>query len=210
MTNSNRFKRTFLIFGLLLLLTIGGYFIWWSLPVSINRRSDIEFGNELIAKVEQHKQKHGLPENNDWETLKQLGFKQKDDLLIPDYEKLNDTAYQLVYLEGFDGPYLLWNTYDKKWEKSMVKYFPEHSKEEDVVGLVEQTNLYKDQSKLIDSLSAGKRSLKMLVTLSDTTKNIYLVKVSEDNGSNLVTYFNFLVDANKMTILNPTGKLEEQ
>src|SRR5579875_4180562 len=117
MTSSNKFKRTILIFGLPLLLTIAGYFIWWSLPVSINRRGDIEFGNERIAKVEQYKQQLGLPETNNWKTLKQLGFKQRGDLLIPDYQKLNDTAYQLVYLEGFDGPYLLWNSYDKKWQK---------------------------------------------------------------------------------------------
>jgi len=115
-----------------------------------------------------------------------------------------------VYLEGFDGPYLLWNSYDKKWQKSMVSHFPEHPKEEDVVSLVEQTKLYRDQAKLIDSLSSGKRDLSMFVTLSDTVKNICHVRVSEDNGSSLVTYFNFMVDANKMVILNPTGKLEGQ
>ena len=199
-----------MVIGLLLILTVVAYFIWWRLPVLINRRGDIEFGTGLIAKIEQYKQQHGLPETNDWKTLKQFGFKQRGDLFIPDYQKLNDTAYQLVYLEGFDGPYLLWNSYDKKWQKAMVTHFPDQPKEEDVVSLVEQTKLYRNEAKLIDSLSSGKRGLKMIVTLNDTARNIYLVKVSEDNGTNLVTYFNFLVDGNKMTILNPTGKLEGQ
>jgi len=210
MSSSKKFKLTALFVALLLVLIIASYFVWWILPVTINRRSDIEFGNERIAKIEGYKQKHGLPETNDWRTLKQLGFKQRGDLLIPDYQKLNDTAYQLVYLEGFDGPYLLWNTYDKTWQKTMVTNFPNQPKEEDVVSLVEQTKLYRDKAKLIDSLSSGIRGLTMNVTLCDTVRKIYLVKVSEDNGNNLVTYLNFLVDANKMTILNPTGKLEGQ
>ncbi len=82
--------------------------------------------------------------------------------------------------------------------------------EEDVVSLVEQSKLYLDKRKLIDSLSSGKRGLSMIVTLNDTAKNIYLVKVSENNKDSLVTCFNFLVDANKMVILNPTGKLKAQ
>src|SRR5579875_2927833 len=106
MSSSKKNALTILIVGLLLILTIASYFFWWSLPVAINRSSDIEFGNERIAKLEQFKQQHGLPETNDWKTLKQLGFKQHGDMLIPDYQKLNDTVYQLVYLEGFDGPYL--------------------------------------------------------------------------------------------------------
>jgi hypothetical protein len=68
----------------------------------------------------------------------------------------------------------------------------------------------KDEIKLIDSLSSGQRHVTLLPTLEDTVKNIYLIKVGEDNGTNLVTYFNFFVDANTMTILNPTGKLEGQ
>ena len=82
--------------------------------------------------------------------------------------------------------------------------------EEDVVSLVEQSKLYLDKRKLIDSLSSGKRGLSMIVTINDTAKNIYLVKVSEDNKDSLVTCFNFLVYANKMAILNLTGKLKAQ
>lgn len=123
MNSSQKIKLTVLIIGLFLFLTILGYFIWWSLPVTINRRSDINFGNELITKIDEYKKQHGLPETNDWQTLKQLGFKQRGDLLIPDYQKLNDTTFELVYLDGFDGPYLLWNSHDKQWKKAMLTHF---------------------------------------------------------------------------------------
>ena len=79
-----------------------------------------------------------------------------------------------------------------------------------VLDLVERQKIVKDQIKLIDSLSNGQRHISLVPTLDDTTKNIYLVKIAEDNGTNLVTYFNFLVDANSMKIINSNGKLEGQ
>lgn len=78
-----------------------------------------------------------------------------------------------------------------------------------VLDLVERQKIVKDQIKLIDSLSNGQRHISFVPTLDDTTKNIYLVKVAEDNGTNFVSYFNFLVDANTMTIINADGKLIE-
>ncbi|MES2430456.1 MAG: hypothetical protein V4556_05925 [Bacteroidota bacterium] len=210
MTVYKPFWKIIFIVGLTSLLTIIVFFVWSNLPVTINRRSDIKFGNQLINNINNYKKQHGLPQTDDWTTLKKLGFKFRGDLVIPDYQKLNDTAFELVYLEGFDGPYLLWNSFDKKWEKSFLTHFKDNHIEEDVVSLIEQSTIYRDRSKLIDSLSSGQRGLSLIVFLQDTVKNIYLVKGSEDNGTSLVTHFNYLVDANKMTILNPTGKLEGQ
>jgi hypothetical protein len=79
---------------------------------------------------------------------------------------------------------------------------------EKVLNLVEKQKKVKDQIKLIDSLSKGQRHISLIPFMDDTTKNIYLVKVGEDNGLTLVTYYNFLVDANTMTIINSDGKLE--
>jgi hypothetical protein len=79
-----------------------------------------------------------------------------------------------------------------------------------VLDLVAAQKIVKDQIKLIDSLSQNQRHISLLPTLDDTTKNIYLVKVGENNGIHVVTYFNFLVDANLMTIINADGKLEGQ
>ena len=79
-----------------------------------------------------------------------------------------------------------------------------------IVDLVSEQKIVKDQIRLIDSLSKNQRYISLVPTLEDTMKNVYFVKVAEDNGMNLVTYFNFLVDANKMTIINADGKLEGQ
>jgi len=57
-----------------------------------------------------------LPDNNDWETLRKFGFRVKINFLQPEYRKLNETAFELVYVEGFDGPYLMWTSTEKKWK----------------------------------------------------------------------------------------------
>jgi hypothetical protein len=107
--------------------------------------------------------------------------------------------------------YSIWdNLLVKQRNKTELTHFESNHKEEEIVSVIEQSKLFLDMSKEIDSLSSGTRGLTMTLALSDSAKNIYLVKVSEDNGGNFVTYFNFLVDANKMKILNPTGKLEGQ
>ena len=79
-----------------------------------------------------------------------------------------------------------------------------------VTNLVSNLNIVKDKIKLIDSLSKGQRHISLVPTLDNKTKNIYLVKICEDNETNKVTYFNFLVDANSMTIVNADGKLDGQ
>lgn len=54
-----------------------------------------------------------------------------------------------------------------------------------------------EMQKSIDKQTAGKRSLKIFITDTPTTANNYhWVKVAEDNGSNLVTHFNFFVYPN--------------
>lgn len=208
MTIPKLIKASLLILGIIV-LTIGGFFIWWSLPVTINRRIDIALGDSLINKIERYKKQYGLPETRDWKTLKELGFKDKGDFFIPEYQKIDDTTFELTFVEGFDGPYLLWNSIGRKWEKANPTYQTDNT-EQKVLKVVEQQKVVKDQIKLIDSLSSGQRHITLLPVLDDTSKNIYLVNVGEDNGIALVTYYNFLVNANTMTILNPTGKLEGQ
>jgi len=34
----------------------------------------------------------------------------------PDYSKDEEDNYEIVFLEGFDGPYLIWSSKDKKWK----------------------------------------------------------------------------------------------
>lgn len=79
---------------------------------------------------------------------------------------------------------------------------------EKILDVVAEQLIVKDAIKLIDSLSNGKRHISLIPFLQDTLNNIYLVKVAEDNGVNFVSYYNFLINANTMVILNPDGKLE--
>ena len=113
-------RRILKVIGLFFLLTIILYVIWLTLPVSIHRYTDIKFGDCVIEKIEDYRKTNGrLPETDDWQILKTLGFRDKVDFLVPEYEKLNDDNYELRYIEGFDGPYLLWNSKDKIWKEDM-------------------------------------------------------------------------------------------
>lgn len=75
-----------------------------------------------------------------------------------------------------------------------------------VLALVENLKSVKDQVQLIDSLSKGQRHISLIPSLYDTTNNIYLVKIGEDNGVNFVCYFNFFVNADSMKLINPNSK----
>jgi hypothetical protein len=43
-------------------------------------------------------------------TLKRLGFNLEDSVSYLSYATDNNGNFELAYLEGFDGPYLLWNS----------------------------------------------------------------------------------------------------
>ena len=105
-------KIFFLVIIALIILSI----IWLKLPISINRHSDIKLGNKIIEQIETYRKVNGLPDSNDWETLKNFGFIDHIDFLEPEYQKLNDNHYQLIYIIGFDGPYLMWTSKEKKWK----------------------------------------------------------------------------------------------
>ena len=109
-------KKILKISGLGIIALIILYLIWIKLPFTINRHSDIKLGNRIIDQIESYRETNGLPESKDWETLKKFGFIDHLDFLEPEYQKLNDDYYQLVFIEGFDGPYLMWTSKDKKWK----------------------------------------------------------------------------------------------
>ncbi|MGI4874927.1 MAG: hypothetical protein ACRYFX_27550 [Janthinobacterium lividum] len=93
--------------------------LWWSLPISVKRRAEVARGEELNSRLARYQHQHGaLPATADWTALMQTGFT-PDELErgYPQYSRLADTTYQLVYLEGFDGPYLLWNSQEQKWKE---------------------------------------------------------------------------------------------
>lgn len=123
-------KKIIYIFILLISLLLITWILYIKLPVSITRKADIKFGNELAQKIDnEYLRTKKLPKNNDWETLKKLGFKFNDEVCTPAYSKINNNEYELIYIEGFDPPYLLYNSKTKKWDNGFPKIPEKNIKE---------------------------------------------------------------------------------
>jgi len=117
-------KKALIISVSIIILLILSITVYWNLPIEVTRKSDIKLGNELIEKIEGYKKSNvKLPANNDWRTLEKLGFTMKDLGTTPSYVKDSSNNYELVYIDSFDGPYLLWNSQEKKWTIDFPKIF---------------------------------------------------------------------------------------
>jgi len=91
--------------------------------VAINHHSEIKLGDKVIDNVDNYwKSYKKLPQWNDWETLRKLGIKFDNDVSKPEYKNLNDSVYELHFIEGFDGPYLMWNSTERIWKIDNTKY----------------------------------------------------------------------------------------
>lgn len=110
-------KKAFYILVSLLVLSLISLVIYWNLPFEITRKKDIELGNTLIENIQSYKSKHHkVPDENDSKTLRKLGFKIEVLGTKPSYETNQNGEYELVFIEGFDGPHLMWNSKEKKWK----------------------------------------------------------------------------------------------
>lgn len=184
-------NRGFKIFGLGIITLILLYFIWLKLPFTINRYSDIKLGNKIVAQIEVYRKSNGLPESNDWETLKKLGFIDHLDFLKPEYQKLNDNEYQLLFLEGFDGPYLMWTSKDKKW-KIGHPLFPDNWIQEETNTEIIKINC--------DSIYPNE-NLSIELKLLDTSQYDFEFRITKNiNGQDLNLF--------KDTIYSTTQKVE--
>lgn len=95
------------------------------LPIEITRRKEIKFGNELIVKIQNFQIKNSqLPSTDDWKALEQIGFKTEMLGTDPSYQKISNDEYELIYVEGFDAPYLLYNSKSKRWVVDFPKFPP--------------------------------------------------------------------------------------
>jgi len=100
-------------------LALAAAVFWWLLPFSFTRYGDISRGNLLIKQLDTYYQhQHTLPDTGDWPKLKQVGFTDAEmKKAYPEYRKVNNTFYELTFVEGFDGPYLMWNSQERRWKK---------------------------------------------------------------------------------------------
>jgi len=119
-------KKTLIIISSVLVLILISITVYWNLPIEIARKSDIDSGNTIIRNIENYqKTNHQLPSDGDWQTLEKLGFKVEDLGTTPMYAKDSSNTYELSYPDGFDGPYLIWNSKERKWTIDFPTIFRE-------------------------------------------------------------------------------------
>ena len=95
------------------------------MPLEWRRHKDIELGERINANIERYRQEHGrLPDQNDTAGLKALGFLHtKAQGWQPGYRPDGAGGYRLIYDDGYDPPYLLWDSQEQQWhlEQSSLK-----------------------------------------------------------------------------------------
>lgn len=102
------------LIGIILLIALGVAYL--NMPLKWRRHKDINQGNILIENIKQYQsQHHRLPENQENDTLKQLGFVQNKQGWQPAYQKLNPQHYRIIYQDGFVAPYLYWQSDEQQW-----------------------------------------------------------------------------------------------
>jgi len=89
-------KKLIIITVATLTILVGGFFIWWNLPLTINRSTEIKLGEEIIIKIEDYQKTYGLPGEDDWEALRKFGFQDKIDFLQPEYRQLDNHTFELI------------------------------------------------------------------------------------------------------------------
>lgn len=86
------------------------------LPLEIRNYSKVNFGNQIVNKIEKYKLANStLPNNGEWKTLERLNFEMTELGTNPEYKKINENNYKLIFVKGFDGPYLTYNSMSKSW-----------------------------------------------------------------------------------------------
>lgn len=108
-------KKAFIISISAVILLIISVTVYWNLPIEITRKSAIKSGDVLVNKIETYQNtNHELPANDDWEILEKMGFS-RNESLQPKYISDDKGHYEIVYFDDFGGPFLLWNSQEKKW-----------------------------------------------------------------------------------------------
>ena len=98
------------------IVMIGVVWLYLHMPLVFRRHKDIQHGDTLITHIQNYqKQHHSLPENNDEQTLAQLGIVKNAQGWQPAYHKQDEDSFQIIYQDGFTPPYLYWQSDEKRW-----------------------------------------------------------------------------------------------
>ena len=91
--------------------------IYLNLPFTFKHREDIKYGSRLVENLDKfYKDNQRLPDNTEHHIFDSLGFQLDNTGHLPDYEKLNDSTYQIIFIKGFDPPYLYYKSDEKVWK----------------------------------------------------------------------------------------------
>ncbi len=86
------------------------------LPWNVRYWNDTWTGDRIISKIEAFRREHGrLPNSHNTEEMVPLGF---EDALVdyrPEYEPVGRNAYQITYVEGLDGPNIVYSSITRQW-----------------------------------------------------------------------------------------------
>ena len=87
--------------------------------MEFHNRTEIERGKVLVAKIDQYIETNGeIPNSCDWSVLESIGFNSDEmDTAYPEIRTVNDSTYELIFVLGFDPPYLMWNSNEKIWKE---------------------------------------------------------------------------------------------
>ena len=104
-------------FSLIAILIIG-----WKIGVTIEYYHEISIGNEYAHNIITHLEgQKKLPDELDRDTLRQLNPDPKGEYLEaraarPMYKQTGSGSFTLAFIEGFDWPYLTYDSETKIWE----------------------------------------------------------------------------------------------
>ncbi|UOE37336.1 hypothetical protein [Chryseobacterium oryzae] len=108
-------KKALIIALSTIAIIVLSFIVYWNLPIEITYHSEIKKGNTIVENIEDYKKNsYKLPENDDWQTLEQLGL-EKDQADKPIYQKYDTENYELYYPDQLGGPYLIYISKEKKW-----------------------------------------------------------------------------------------------
>jgi hypothetical protein len=106
--------------SLLILLLL----VWFNLPFQLKYYEEIKAGNEFVKNIREYQVAYKmLPTEGDWNTLSKLNPLTKNtgytmDNFNPDYRIIGFDQFKLTFLEGFDGPYLTYDSNTDRWKMS--------------------------------------------------------------------------------------------
>jgi hypothetical protein len=89
------------------------------------RTADRRNASKIIASVEEYRATYGqLPDPDDQKIMEELGFEMRMEW-FPDYQMGENGNFRITILQGFDGPYWIYDSSTKSWREGFDYKIPE-------------------------------------------------------------------------------------